>query len=200
MQAILVVRAIRFAVLVHPTASLSSVCCLWQWLGLNFDVWRNKVLRISPLSPWERWVRLSVCTFFQLQSLSLCMISKWLKAWGFVISVSLLSRYGQVCWDFGNLFFCNTSCTMVRGHLLQSEVRLYSLPGEHQVGQRWLVVGQGCQWKGTDSYWSCGYVFSILEKSLYPHIPILSEALSFRDMSLLPELMQLVNRAMDTSD
>lgn len=84
---------------------------------------------------------------------------------------------------------------MVRGHLLQSEVCLYILSEEHQVGQRWWWWARDVSER---ELMPVGHVamFSLflLEKSLHPHIPSYQRQLSFREMSLLPELMQLVNR------
>lgn len=130
MWAILVVRAVRFAVLVHPAASLSSVCCLWWGLGLNFDVWENKALHLRPPSPVSP---VSVHSFLGRERLHLCRSSVnasehevWLSLW--ICWADEVPRYAGIS---ATSFHCNTASGMVRVHVLQDWAFPHSPSREH---------------------------------------------------------------------
>lgn len=146
MWAILVVRAIRFAILVHPTASLSSVCCLWQWLGLNFDVWKNKALHISPLISMSQ-VKLQSCPVSE--SLHLCRYSVSVPEHGVLLSVWIFwadkesprcvrmwatPSYSDSFWDGQSTAWCRIACFCP---VHQESTRRSK--GEVRVGWRCLI-------------------------------------------------------------
>lgn len=147
MWAILVVRAIRFAILVHPTASLSSVCRRWQWLDLNFDVWKNKAFSISPPSPW---VRLSVFSFSELESYHLFKES--VNDPEHIVLFSLC-----VCWADGNprcpgISAVPSCCAQLpgwpRGSCCKLCVPTWSI-------QKTCVGPEGEGETGANAWWSC---------------------------------------------
>lgn len=107
------------------------MCCLWWWLGLNFDVWKNKALHIIPPKYCESGKDTHLCRVGESSSLQI--ISKCPRAWGFVICVVCwVSRQcSKVCWDFSNPFLLQQASRMVRGHMLQEWAILWSVMRVH---------------------------------------------------------------------